>query len=259
MAAGLMQKYTEVHKQGFMPILVNDGLDAVAIAEVCVNEGCKAIEITCRRPRVMEEIHEIRSKFPDLIIMVGSVVDDSVLLPYLRSRRDHFPSIEQLSRAGIDGYVSQLPISNQTLAAYSDRFLMIPGVETLSEAVDALNAGAHFVKFCSMIPDDMRRINNQASYHLFPVFYTGGASAELIPQYIRNGAVLVGSGWDLILPRSQSASKSEFDPREASRRLRSFNNSLHAARAELISGYEQLLQSGADVYLQSLHHYHPFA
>jgi len=45
----IKSRYVIIHKQGWIPIFIEDGLDAVMLAEICVENGLKAIEITCRR------------------------------------------------------------------------------------------------------------------------------------------------------------------------------------------------------------------
>lgn len=252
------RKYAALHRQGWVPIFVNDKLDAVRLAEVCAQRGCRAIELTCRRARVMDEIRDIRRNFPDLLILVGSVVDRSVLLPYLQSRRTDFPDMEQLADLGADGFVSQLPMSERTIRQYAGRSLLIPGVETLCEAVAALDAGAHFVKFVSCPPSRVKQINSDATHRLFPVFYTGGAHAEIVPEYIRAGAALIGGGWDIILGGKYEAMQDDFDAKTAGEALERFLRAVQRARAEIAPYRDHPAAIDEEGYLQSLSHYHPF-
>jgi hypothetical protein len=101
-----------------MPIFVNDRLDAVELAGICVAAGFKAVEITCRISRVLKEIKSVKMTYPELLVLVGSVVDDGVLLPFLKSRQEDFPSMEQLAAVGADGFVARLPFSEVTLRKY---------------------------------------------------------------------------------------------------------------------------------------------
>lgn len=259
MTPDILKKYVEIHKQGWVPIFVNDALDAVRLAEVCAESGFKAIEVTCRRPRVVEEIRAIRKAFPDLIILAGSVVDDSVLLPHLQARRPDFPDMAQLESMGVDGFVAQLPFSEKTIAAYSKRSILIPGVDTLAEAVASLHAGAHFAKFCSSPPERIRQLASEATHRLIPIFYTGGASLETIRAYAAAGAALIGGGWDLMLSDIYSEMQARFDARRVAERLRGYRQAMDEARVELIPWFAELLSASPESYVQHLVHYHPFA
>lgn len=259
MTVELQRKYVELHKQGWVPIFVNDRLDALTLAEICVDAGFRAIEITCRRSGICKEIRQIRERFPELLILVGSVVEESVLLPYLRTKRADFPSMEQLAELGVDGFVAQLPFSHRTLTAYASEFLMIPGVETIREAVNALNAGAHFVKFCSAPPNRMKQINSEATYRLFPIFYTGGATLESVGAYIQSGAVLLGGGWDLMLAEQYEQMQTALDPHLAAARLTAYGKAHHEARAQINSHWMRDMRAEPAEYLSRLSHFHPFA
>ena len=98
-----------------MPIFVNDSFDAVQLAEACVAAGANTIEITCRRENVTDEIKRIRKTFPDLTIMVGSIVDEGPMLNFLKTRRPDMPSLDELSQLDVDGFVSMMPISLKTI------------------------------------------------------------------------------------------------------------------------------------------------
>lgn len=252
------RKYVNLHQQGWIPIFVNDRLNALRLADICVQCGCTVVEVTCRRPGVVEEIRAIRRSFPDLIILAGSVVDHSVLLPYLRGKKPGFPTMEQLADAGADGFVSQLPMSPQTMMKYAETSLLIPGVETLSEAVTALNAGAHFAKFVSSPPSRIKLLSNDAVHRLIPIFYTGGAHPGVIPEYVRAGAALIGGGWDIMLADEYETMQAAFDAKTAADRLGTFMQAVRDARSGIAPYKDHSASMTPDDYLQSLIHYHPF-
>ena len=143
----LSQRYCQTHQQGFVPIFVNDCFDAVQLTQACVAAGANTIEITCRRKNVTDEIKRIRKAFPDLIIMAGSTVDDGPMLNFLKTRRPDMPSLDELAQLDIDGFVSMMPISLKTIEKFSKSHIIVPGVETFEQAVQAIEAGAHFTKF----------------------------------------------------------------------------------------------------------------
>jgi 2-dehydro-3-deoxyphosphogluconate aldolase/(4S)-4-hydroxy-2-oxoglutarate aldolase len=255
----IKDKYVNVHKQGWIPIFVNDKLDALQLAKICVDSGLKAIEVTCRRPAVLAEIRQIRKAYPDLIILVGSVVDDdNIMQGFLRKRRADFPTMEQLKELGVDGFVAQLPFSERSLEKYADDFIMIPGVETVSEAVDVLNAGAHFAKFCSSTPLRIKQINSDATHRLFPIFYTGGAALNTLEDYVQSGTALIGGGWDLMLKDKYVEMQSNFNSEIITEKLMAYKEQIDQARSTHVPNFDQLYTADTNTYLKALTHFHPF-
>jgi 2-keto-3-deoxy-6-phosphogluconate aldolase len=190
-------------KQGFLPILINDSYDAVFLAECCLNASAKAIEITCRRNNVVNEIKNIKRLFPELHILVGSVVDNGPLMKKLQEKRPDFPSIEQLIDIGIDGFVSAMPLKIKTIQKYSRTHLIAPGVLTPKDAVETLEAGACFAKFFDLQfrgeENYLTLLNSAPFYGLLDIFVTGGITLNKIKPYKKAGAKLLGSGFDIIL------------------------------------------------------------
>ena len=137
----LAENYVTLHRQGFVPIFVADRFDAVLLAEAAVAAGAEVIEITCRRRSVCDDIERIKKAFSELIILVGSTVDDGPMLDFLQWRRPDMPSIDRLCDLGVEGIVSAMPLSLDTVARLSQTHLVIPGVESITEAVQAVNAG----------------------------------------------------------------------------------------------------------------------
>jgi len=199
----LRERYLSVHRQGFVPIFIHDGRDAVALAEVCVAAGSRVVEITCRRPDAAEDIRRVASAFPSLVILAGSVADDGLLLSYLKSKTPSFPSLDELADAGAHGFVSALPLSLPTVAKWSGSHLLAPGCETIREAVDLIEAGSAFAKFfTTSLLGGSKRVAQIASaplHGVLPLFVTGGVSLESVPDFLRAGAAVLGSGWDMML------------------------------------------------------------
>ena len=135
LAGTLVERYRIIHQQGFIPIFVSDRLDAVQLAEAAVAAGAKAIEITCRRAAVCDDIRRVRSAIPELLVLAGSVIDDGPIAEFLRAQRPRIPTLNQLCDLGVDGFVSALPLSLESIARFSTTHLLIPGVETVTEAV----------------------------------------------------------------------------------------------------------------------------
>jgi 2-dehydro-3-deoxyphosphogluconate aldolase/(4S)-4-hydroxy-2-oxoglutarate aldolase len=250
------EKYRRVHEQAFVPIFVADRFDALALAEAAQEAGATAIEITCRRPMARVEVRQVKQSFQDLIVLVGSVVDDGPLLDHLRRRDPQFPSIAQLVDAGADGFVSALPLTASTIERYAPTHLMIPGVETLSEAVAAVQHGAHFAKLFTADlaggASRVARLTCAATHGLVPLFVTGGITLPRVAEYLNAGAAVVGSGWDVICGVDYLSLQEGDDRTKLVRQLRGF-----------IAGAAVARPPRPDVddhtYVKSLPHYSPFS
>lgn len=254
----LQDKYIRIHRQGWLPIMVGDRLNALDLADACVKAGVSAIEITCRRRGVLEEIRQIKLRYPKLLVLTGSVVEEPKLLKYLRQQRDDYPTMEELVACGVDGFVAQFCFSNEALLRYSNSHIMIPGVETIKEATEAIRYGAHFVKFCAVSPERIGQINSEATFKLLPVFYTGGASTERIQAYVKAGAALLGGGWDLMLGNRYEAQQEKAEPEVLLASVKAYLDAFQAARMSTVPDYGQQLLADSEVYLKGLRHYHPF-
>ena len=199
----LIRKYRAILTQGFMPICVGDRFDIEVLAGCAASAGARAIEITCRRAAALSEIERVKRLHPELVVLAGSVVDDGPLLQDLRRRRPSMPSLNMLAEAGADGFVSALPIKPASVQTWSRTHLVIPGVETPTEAVQALEHGAHFAKLftADLMGGAARaaRLTSAPTHGLIPLFVTGGVTLERVAEYLRAGVAMLGSGWDVIL------------------------------------------------------------
>jgi 2-keto-3-deoxy-6-phosphogluconate aldolase len=102
---------------------------------------------------------------------------------------------------GADGLVSFMGFRPETYARYGAKVLMIPGVKTYNEALGQLELGADFIKFPGNSPWGAGLLSSalSATHGLFPVLVTGGCTLEKIAEFIKSGAVLLASGFDVIL------------------------------------------------------------
>ena len=253
------ERYRALYEQGFVPIFVNDSFDAVQLAEASVAAGAKVIEITCRRPNVVDEIKRIRSALPDVLVAVGSVVDDGPMLDFQKSRQPKHPSIAELVDLDIHGLVSMMPISLETVARYADTHIFVPGVQTLTEAVAAVEAGAHFAKFFDLsLGGEQKRAGLMtcvAVHGLIPIFVTGGVTLEKIEPYVALRTALLGSGWDVLLGDRYEAMQKKADTAALTAALKAFLDAMAEAR----SGHLSLpTGGGVQEFLDAVPHYHPF-
>ncbi len=254
----IKEKYAAIHKQGWLPIFVGDSLDSVALADVCVDAGCKAVEITCRRPSVLEEIRDVKKKYPGLLVLAGSTVDNDRIVLHLKKYNFGMAALKELAEAGADGFVARLPFMPETFEKYGKDFILIPGVETVKEAYESLLYGAHFVKFCGIAPGRAAEINSAATHGIFPLFVTGGVTEEKIPLYVRAGVSLLAAGWDVMLGDIYEKQQADFCHETALARLREYMGAFTRARREHLPCYDEIAGLGSDEYINSLKHYHLF-
>jgi len=254
----LTQKYLAVHRQGFMPIFVQDQFDARLLVDCAVAAGAEAIEITCRRSAVLEEVRWARKAHPQLTIVAGSVVDDGPLLSNLQRRRPDMPSIDALLAAGVDGVVSALPLRLKTIERVSRTHLVIPGVETMTEAVAVVEAGAHFAKLftADLLGGSARvaRMTCAATHGVLPLFVTGGITLARIEEYVKAGAAMLGSGWDVILGSDYVSLQKTPDQAVIAGALVSFLSGMLTARHSLPDTWPDV--NSAD-YAHRLRHFVP--
>ena len=255
----LAERYRTLYEQGFVPIFVNDSFDAVQLAEASVAAGAKVIEITCRRPGVVDEIKRIRKALPDVLVAVGSIVDDGPMLDFQKKRQPKHPSIAELVDLDVHGLVSMMPISLETIRRYSGTHLFVPGVQTLTEAVAAVEAGAQFAKFFDLaLGGEQKRAGLMtcvAVHGLIPIFVTGGVTLEKIEPYVGLRTALLGSGWDVLLGDRYAAMQEKPDMAALTAGLKAFLDAMADAR----SRHVPLPKDGnLQAFLDAVPHYHPF-
>lgn len=260
MSDALLQNYLAAHRQGWLPIYVADDYDAVALTEACVAAGATTIEITLRRADVVSEIERVRKQFPDLVILAGSVVGHDHLLQAIRRKRPDMPSIEQLIDMGIDGFVSMLPIPRMVIQKHCHTHLFIPGCETIGEAAEAIDAGAHFAKLFSITTyggiGRLKLANSVATHGVLPILVTGGAKLDIIPDLVAAGASVLAGGWDLMLADLPDLAGKPVEIDAFAAAMRRFVDVMVEVRGKDHPSADATL-SDAD-YLDRLPHAHPF-
>lgn len=199
-AVQLLEKYDNTVAQGWIPIFVDDGRDALKLTEACVEAAVSTIEVTCRRPEALEEIRRIKDRWPELTVLAGSTVDDDRVAQYVHERGSPLPTIDQLADAGADGFVSIFPFAQTTIRKYASTHLLIPGVSTLGEAYSMIVEGAHFAKMVLTPAETIGLYTSRPTHGVIPFLVTGSVTEDQFECYVRNGAVLLAGGWDIMLP-----------------------------------------------------------
>ena len=255
--------YLAVHRQGWIPIFPRDGFDALFLADACAEAGASVIEVTCRRPAVVDEIKRIKGRHPSLRILVGSTVDFDEMVRFNRQRGGHLPTLDELADLGVDGFVSQLPLRLETIVKYRDSHVLMPGVETGTEAYRVVADGAHFAKIYAASlfggPDYIRAITAAPTHGLLPIFVTGGVSREKIRGYLGARAISLGAGWDLMLGERHKPLQEAPVLSELVETLSAYMREFDSARREFYPALTEALSGSDEAYLRAIPHYHPFA
>ena len=99
-------KLARLVQAGFVPILLDNAVDPLLVCEVAHEAGLPAVEYTLLR-RDYEMLPIMKREFGDLLLLVGSVIDQPEVVRFVQSRRP-FHSVEQLYDLG-GGRHCQLP------------------------------------------------------------------------------------------------------------------------------------------------------
>ncbi len=194
----IIAAYRIVHRQAFIPILVDDGRDVWMEVEACLLAGLKVIEYTQRRADIAGCLPELRRRYPELVILVGSILDAEKVV---RGRRQRFPQLatmEEYAALGVDGFVSMAGFRTATIRRFAGERLLLPGVATPTEALRAIEDGAHFVKVVTD-PVLAAQVVSAPLFGFAPVAVTGGMTMARIETAMQEGAMLAMTGFDVLL------------------------------------------------------------
>ena len=199
MHTALFDVYRAVHEQAFIPIFVEDDFETGKLIEACLKAGCKCIEYTLRRRDAHKMIPWILEQYPELYLLVGSTIDDETIVKKMKEKYPHLLTIQELGNMGVDGFVSMIGWSFETIRKYSKEHLVIPTAMTVTEALQQVGSGAHFIKNIGPDLGFTMRCRAAAAFDYCPIMLTGGICLDRIPQAISAGAIILASGFDLML------------------------------------------------------------
>ena len=250
----LLAAYRGLHEQGFVPIFARDEFDSKTLVEACVAAGARGIEYTLRRSDAREMIPWIRRHHPDLFLLVGSTLDSERIVRKLKRRHPQLMTVQEAADLGVDGFVSMLGWSSGSIARYAGTHIVIPTAMTVTEALQQMDAGAHFVKCFGSDLAFIERLRLAPTFDFCPVFATGGMTPQRIPVAVRAGAVVVASGFDLIL----DGCPADVNVKDVAAALSVYLDVTHSIREAVWP--EMMACVGADTktWLDALPHYHPF-
>ena len=184
-----------------IPVLViEDGIDPVALAEALVAGGLPVIEVTLRTPNALDAIRAM-SRVTGAIVGAGTVRDEAQLARALD--------------AGARFIVSPGLTHPLALAARDTEVPFLPGVATASDILRGLDLGlAYFKFFPAEAMGGLATLKSLAAP--FPEVRfcpTGGIRLDSAAQWLASPSVLcVGGSW--IVPAGET------DPAEVTARAR---------------------------------------
>ena len=190
------QTPTQVHaklarliKTGYLPIMLDNELDPLLVCEVAREAGLPAVEYTVRR-RDYDVLSIIRKEFDDLLLIVGSVIDQPEVVRFVQSRRPML-SIEQLEDLGVDGLVSFLPFRDQTYERLAGKIVLAPGMANAAAGFEHLAKGADLIKFVGMDTNLIAAMHGATQYTL-PILLTG-VTLEQVDETIKCGTLVIAT------------------------------------------------------------------
>ena len=252
-ARRLLSVYRTVYEQGFLPIFVRDSFDTQVLMEGCLEAGVRVIEYTLRRPDAHVMIPKLRQQYPDLCILAGSTLDDDRIINQLRQRNPVLLTLAELDAIGVDGFVSMLGYREESIRRYAGHRLLIPSANTPNEAYFQVGAGAHFAKFVGSDLSLVKRCRLEPAHGFCPVMVTGGATLDRIEEIVAAGAVLIGSGFDLML-----RGETNVTAHKVATVVRAYCEAVQAARAKTWPALARVAGADDKTWLAALPHFHPF-
>ncbi|GAB2808333.1 bifunctional 4-hydroxy-2-oxoglutarate aldolase/2-dehydro-3-deoxy-phosphogluconate aldolase [Lentzea nigeriaca] len=169
-----------VVRQGIIAIIrTDDASSAVAAAVPLLDAGLTSLELPLTNPEALKAIAHLRSEYPDAVIGAGSVLDSASAVAAVRAGAQFLvaPNLE----------LSVIRAGHRYGAA------VLPGAGTVTEIVQAMEAGADAVKvFPAPTPQWVKDV--LAVLPHAPLVPTGGVAPADVPGWLAAGAVACGVG-----------------------------------------------------------------
>ncbi|MFS8102499.1 bifunctional 4-hydroxy-2-oxoglutarate aldolase/2-dehydro-3-deoxy-phosphogluconate aldolase [Lentzea alba] len=169
-----------VVRQGIIAIIrTQDADSAVKAAVPLLDAGLTSLELPLTNPQAPQAIQHLRETYPDATIGAGSVLDEASAVAAVRA------GAQFLVAPNLDAAVIR--------AGHRYGAAVLPGAGTVSEIVQALEAGADAVKvFPAPTPQWVKDVLAVLPYA--PLVPTGGVAPADVPAWLEAGAVACGVG-----------------------------------------------------------------
>ena len=251
MNAKLFKDYKKIYKQAFMPIFVKDDFDTDTLVEGCLLAGVGAVEYTLRRPDAHVVLPTLKQKMQGVTVLVGSTIDCDKIITQMRSKNPQLLTIDEVAPY-VDGLVSMLPYSDETIKKYSSTHILVPTAQTSGEALRQMSAGATFIKVCGPDFSFSKSLHAAPTFNYCPTFITGGVTIERMREAYEAGNVLTAAGFDLIL---KGEDPKTLTPQRVCDRLLEFINAAKTARAEVYPELCDIDKMTDDEFISALPNY----
>ncbi|WBA81280.1 bifunctional 4-hydroxy-2-oxoglutarate aldolase/2-dehydro-3-deoxy-phosphogluconate aldolase [Endozoicomonas sp. GU-1] len=173
-----------------MPVMVIDTIDqALPMARALFDGGISVFEVTLRSECAVAAIQRIKQEMPDCLVGAGTVVDPEQLLA--------------VHQAGADFVISPGATPALLKASREQNILLLPGVSSPSEVMQALDYGFDVLKlFPAEVAGGQSMLKSLAGPFPQVTFCpTGGINPENYQDYLALDNVLcVGGSW--LVPKS---------------------------------------------------------
>ena len=247
----LLKKYRKVLEQCFVPIFVRDSFDTEILLRGCELAGVNALEYTLRREDAHEVIPQLKQRFADQVVFVGSTIDDEKIVAQMKRKFPQLLTMAQLAPY-VDGFVSMLPYSDETLCRYAPSHLLIPSAETSGEALRQMKSGATVIKVCGPELALVKKLHALPTFHYCPTFFTGGATLERMDEVFAAGNILVAAGFDLLL---KGVNPDELTAEYVAEKIRMYIDAAQAARAKAMPMLRNMADMSDEAFIQAIPNY----
>lgn len=165
-------------------IVINEMSDAIPLAEAVFAGGIQTLEVTLRTTVALDAIRLLTKTFPESLIGVGTVINSRQL--------------DDAIDAGAKFAITPGQTQSLLVAGRKASIPLIPGIASISELMDGLEAGYnHFKFFPAVVAGGIQML--RAIHGPFPQAMfcpTGGINAENYWDYLKLPNVsCVGGSW----------------------------------------------------------------
>ena len=177
--------YEKMEELKVIPVIVlNDAKNAIPLGDALVGGGLPVAEVTFRTAAAEESIKLLTENFPEMLVGAGTVLNVA------QARKALSAGAKFIVSPGLDEELVSFCINND--------IPVVPGVQTPSEMMKAVNLGLKYVKFFpAEASGGLKTIN--AICAAFPgvkVMPTGGVGPANLAQYLSSPKVFCcGGSW----------------------------------------------------------------
>ena len=251
MNTALFKNYRRVYEQAFVPIFVHDAFDTETLLRGCELAGVQAIEYTLRRDDADKVIPTLKARYPEVAVFVGSTIDDEAIVCQMKKKYSQLMTVAELAPY-VDGFVSMLPYTNETIEKYKGTHLIIPTAETSGEALRQMGSGATMIKVCGPDFSFSKKLHSAPTFNYCPTFITGGVNLDRMEEAFSCGNVLTAAGFDLIL---KGEDPKTLTPQIVAEKLSRFINTAKEIRAKINPSLNDLESLSDEEFINTLPNY----